>query len=133
MLKTKTHFEQVPLETVRRIVEEKIQREATSEQDQEKETPGQTMQENPLGTQEQSTALHTFSQVGVNTIYESEQQQVQEHSQEEGRIRCPGVFRFRWRDEKDETVQENRDHFFSRGRRRKRHVHTRRRREDHGG
>jgi hypothetical protein len=131
MLKTKTHFEQVPLETVRKIVEEKLLREAAREQGQE--TPGQTMQENSLGTQEQSKALHTFSQVGVNTIYESQQQHIQEHSQEEGRIRCPGVFGFRWRDEKDETVQENRDHFFSRRRRRKRHVHTRRRREDHGG
>src|SRR5579864_1268256 len=131
MLNAKTHFEQVPLEVVRKIVEEKIQREAAIDQDQE--TRVKTMQENPLGTQEQSQALHTFSQVGVNTIYESEQQQIQEHVQEEGRIRCPGVFRFRWPVEKDETVQEGRNCFFSRGRRRKRHVHSRWRRENYGG
>jgi transcription initiation factor TFIID subunit TAF12 len=131
MLNTKTHFEQVPLEIVRKVVEEKIQQETAMEQDQEPR--GTAIQENPLGTQEQSQVLHTFSQVGVNTIYESEQRQIQEHVQEEGRIRCPGVFRFRWPIEKDETVQESRGCFFSRGRRRKRHVHSRRRREDYGG
>src|ERR1700693_2586524 len=130
MLHAKTHCEQVPLEIVRKIVEEKIQRE-TREQGQE--TRGTAIQENPLGTQEQSQALHTFSQVGVNTIYESEQQQIQERVQEEGHIRCPGVFRFRWPVEKGETFQESRDCFFSRGRRRKRHVHSRWRREDYGG
>jgi hypothetical protein len=34
MLEPKTHFEQVPLETVRKIVEEQIRRETTGEQDQ---------------------------------------------------------------------------------------------------
>jgi hypothetical protein len=34
MLQPKTHFEQVPLEIVRKIVEEQIQREAMTEQTQ---------------------------------------------------------------------------------------------------
>jgi hypothetical protein len=34
MLEPKTHFEQIPLETVRKIVEEQIQREIAAEQDQ---------------------------------------------------------------------------------------------------
>src|ERR1700687_436679 len=131
MLNAKTHFEQVPLEIVRKIVEEKIQRETAREQDQE--TRGTGIRENPLGAQEQSQALHTFSQAGVNTIYESEQRQIQGHVQEAGRIRCTGVFRFRGPVEKGETSQESRDCFFSRGRRRKRYVHSRRRREDYGG
>ncbi len=33
MLKTKTHFEQVPLETVRKMVEQQIQRETAREQE----------------------------------------------------------------------------------------------------
>jgi hypothetical protein len=34
MFKPKTHFEQVPLEIVRKIVEEQIRRETATEQDQ---------------------------------------------------------------------------------------------------
>jgi hypothetical protein len=34
MLKPKTHFEQVPLETVKKIVEEQIRRETTIERSQ---------------------------------------------------------------------------------------------------
>jgi hypothetical protein len=33
MLQTKTHFEQVPLEIVRKIIEEQIRRETATEQD----------------------------------------------------------------------------------------------------
>jgi hypothetical protein len=38
MLKFRTHFEQVPLETVRKIVREQIQREATNDDGIDKET-----------------------------------------------------------------------------------------------
>jgi len=38
MLISKTHFEQVPLEAVRRIVEEQVQREAATVDGIEKET-----------------------------------------------------------------------------------------------
>jgi len=34
MLKTRTHFEQVPLEVVRKIIEEQLRREETVEQSQ---------------------------------------------------------------------------------------------------
>ncbi len=37
MLKSKTHFEQVPLETVRKIVREQIQREAMNDDGIDKE------------------------------------------------------------------------------------------------
>ena len=53
MLKAKTHFEQVPLETVRKIVEEQIRRETTTEQDQG--TMQRTL-EDLFGEQEQSMA-----------------------------------------------------------------------------
>jgi hypothetical protein len=54
MLKSKTHFEQVPLEIVRKIAEEQIQRETTTEQDQGAKK--KTLEEMPLGTQERPTA-----------------------------------------------------------------------------
>ena len=38
MLKSKTHFEQVPLETVRKIVREQSQREAANDDGIDKET-----------------------------------------------------------------------------------------------
>jgi len=38
MLKSKTHFEQVPLETVRKIVQEQIQREAMNDDGTNEET-----------------------------------------------------------------------------------------------
>jgi len=63
MLKPKTHFEQVPLEIVRKIVEEQIRRETTTEKDQG--TMQRTL-EDPFGAQEQSMVRsHTFSQVEV--------------------------------------------------------------------
>jgi hypothetical protein len=54
MLKAKTHFEQVPLETVRKMVEEQIRLEITIEQDQG--TKNNTLAEDLLAMQEQSTA-----------------------------------------------------------------------------
>jgi hypothetical protein len=45
MLEPKTHFEQVPLEVIRKIVEEQILREATTEQDQG--TKKETLEEDP--------------------------------------------------------------------------------------
>ena len=38
MLKSRTHFEQIPLETVRKIVKEQIQREAANEDRIKEET-----------------------------------------------------------------------------------------------
>ena len=43
MFKPKTHFEQVPLEIVRKIVEEQIRRETAAEQDQG--TNGRTLED----------------------------------------------------------------------------------------
>ena len=63
MLKPKTHFEQVPLEIVRKIVKEQIRRETTTEQDQG--TMQRTL-EDLFGAQEQSMATsRAFSQVEV--------------------------------------------------------------------
>lgn len=63
MLKPETHFEQVPLEIVRKIVKEQIQRETTPEKDQG--TEKRTL-EDLFGAQEQSMARsRTFSQVEV--------------------------------------------------------------------
>jgi hypothetical protein len=62
MFKTRTHFEQVPLETVRKIVQEQIRRETTPNQDQG--TQKKTLEEGQLGAQELLTASSlTFSQV----------------------------------------------------------------------
>jgi len=62
MLKPRTHFEQVPLETVRKIVEEQIRREITTKQDQE--TRKKMLENDLLAAQEQSTASpRTYSQV----------------------------------------------------------------------
>jgi hypothetical protein len=64
MLEPKTHFEQVPIEVVRKIVEEQIRREITTEQDQG--TKKITVEEDLLGAAEQSMARsRTFSQVGL--------------------------------------------------------------------
>jgi len=63
MLQTKTHFEQIPLEIVRRIVEEQICRETATEQDQR--TKKKTL-EDLFGAQEQPMARsRAFSQVEV--------------------------------------------------------------------
>jgi len=62
MLKPKTHFEQVPLEIVRKIVEEQIRGETTTEQDQG--TMQRTL-EDLFGAQEQSMAPSRASQVEV--------------------------------------------------------------------
>ena len=63
MRPTKTHFEQIPLEIVRKIVEEQIRRETTTEQDQG--TMHRTL-EDLFGAQEQSMATsRAFSQVEV--------------------------------------------------------------------
>jgi hypothetical protein len=47
MLQPKTHFEQVPLELVRKILEEQIQRESATEWTQG--TKKKTLEENLLG------------------------------------------------------------------------------------
>jgi hypothetical protein len=60
----KTHFEQVSLEIVRKIVEEQIRRETAAQQDEG--TKKKTLNENLLGKQEQSMATYrTFSPVEV--------------------------------------------------------------------
>jgi len=63
MLEPKTHFEQVPLEIVRKIVEEQVRREKATEQDEG--TKKKTLEEDLLVSQEQSMARsRTFSQAG---------------------------------------------------------------------
>ena len=54
MLEPRTHFEQIPLEMVRKIVEEQIEREIAAEQAQG--TEERTSQEDPLWAQERSVA-----------------------------------------------------------------------------
>jgi hypothetical protein len=64
MFQTKTHFEQIPLEIVRKIVEEQIRRETATEQDQRSKK--KTLEEDLLGAQEQSmVCARPFSQVEV--------------------------------------------------------------------
>jgi hypothetical protein len=64
MLEPRTHFEQVSLEIVRKIIEEQIRRETTTEQDQGVKV--KTLEENRLEAQEQSMASsRTFSRVEV--------------------------------------------------------------------
>jgi hypothetical protein len=62
MFKTRTHFEQVPLETVSKIVAEQIRQEITTNQDQG--TQKKTLEEKLLGAQEHSTTSSlTFTRV----------------------------------------------------------------------
>jgi hypothetical protein len=61
MLEPKTHFEQVPLEIVRKILEEQIRQETTNKQAQGAKK--KTFDEDLLSVQEQSMArCRTFSQ-----------------------------------------------------------------------
>jgi hypothetical protein len=63
MLKSKTHFEQVPLEIVRKIVEEQILGETAIEL--ERETRRKALEEQLVAAQEQAmTKSRTDSQVG---------------------------------------------------------------------
>jgi hypothetical protein len=62
MLKSKTHFEQVPLEAVRRIVEEQAAKERTIKQ--EPVIAKEKLEKDLLAAQRQSTASsRTYSQV----------------------------------------------------------------------
>jgi hypothetical protein len=64
MLHPKTQFEQVPLEIVRKILEEQIRRELTTEQDQG--TQEKMLHKRPLEVGEQSmTRSRSFSRAGV--------------------------------------------------------------------
>ena len=64
MLMSKTHFEQVPLETVRKIVEEQIRREQAAEQ--ARGTNQETQDEVLVETQQQSTtSFRLFTQLEV--------------------------------------------------------------------
>ena len=64
MLMSKTHFEQVPLELVRKIVEEQILREQAAEQ--ARGTKQETQEEVLVEAQEQSTtSLRGFLQLEV--------------------------------------------------------------------
>jgi hypothetical protein len=100
MLKAKTHFEQVPLDTVRKMVEQQIRLEITIEQEQG--TKNNTLAEDLLAVQEQSMARPcTFSREVIEAIHESAQQKLEEHIQKNGRIRRPGLFGFGWSGEKN--------------------------------
>ena len=54
MLQPRTHYEQVPLEIVRKIVEQQIRRDSTIEQDQG--TRKKTLEEDLIGEQQQTVA-----------------------------------------------------------------------------
>jgi hypothetical protein len=75
MLRLKTHFEQVPLEVIRKIVEEQIRREATTEQDQ---GPKNEKLENDLfGTRTINGEVPHISSGGViEAIHESQRQKI---------------------------------------------------------
>ena len=65
MLRARTHFEQVPLETVRKMVEGQVPREIISERDPV--TKKKKVEERLQATQEQSrVSSHTSSQVEVS-------------------------------------------------------------------
>jgi len=55
MFKTETHFEQIPLEMVKKIVEEQMQREIAAERTQG--TKEKTLEEDLWGPKEQSIAM----------------------------------------------------------------------------
>ena len=55
MLEPRTHFEQIPLEIVRKIVEEQMQREIAAERTQG--TKEKMLEEDLWGPQEQSIAM----------------------------------------------------------------------------
>jgi hypothetical protein len=64
MLMSKTHFEQVPLETVRKIIEEQMRREQASEP--ARGTKQEMQEEVLVETQQQSTtSFRTFPRVEV--------------------------------------------------------------------
>jgi hypothetical protein len=93
MLKAKTHFEQVPLETVRKMVEEQIQRDIVTGQYINNNTLGEDL----LEAQEQFKAKpYTFSREVTEAIHESPQQKLEEPVQKNGYIRRPGLSRFGW-------------------------------------
>ena len=71
MLKFRTHFEQVPLETVRRIVQEQIQREATND-----DGIGEDTLENALAAVEEPSMadVPNFLTGVIETIDESQQE-----------------------------------------------------------
>ena len=74
MLKSRTHFEQVPLETVRRIVQEQIQQVTTSGEGIEKETVDKGF----AGAGEASMPeLANFLRGVIETIHESQQKKTQ--------------------------------------------------------
>jgi hypothetical protein len=56
MLKSKTHFEQVPLESVRKIVEEQFTPEVTTKQDRTATKKKKKLEKDFLAAQEQSSA-----------------------------------------------------------------------------
>jgi hypothetical protein len=75
MLEPKTHFEQVPIEIVRKMVEEQIRRETATEQDEG--TMRRTLEDlfGPRTTHGEVARI--FSGGGIEAIHESQQQKVQ--------------------------------------------------------
>jgi hypothetical protein len=77
MRRPKTHFEQVPLEVVREIVEEQIRRETIKEPDQG--TTDKTLENDLFGPRTiNGEAPHIFSRGVIEAIHESQQQENQE-------------------------------------------------------
>ncbi|HLZ90903.1 MAG TPA: hypothetical protein VKQ28_04245 [Candidatus Acidoferrum sp.] len=82
MHKTTTHFEQVPLETVRRIMEQ-IQKEATNAD----RINNETLEAGFAKVEEPSAAVFaSFLMGSYETSHASRQEKNQERIQEEGRI-----------------------------------------------
>jgi hypothetical protein len=92
MFNTKTHFEQVPLEMVKTIIEEQIRREIATELDEEPNKPVEV--DHFAARTIDGAVTHLFSRGAIGTIHESQQQEIQEHVQEKRRIRCSRFSRF---------------------------------------
>jgi hypothetical protein len=93
MFNTKTHFDQVPLEMVKKIIEEQIQQEIATELDLEPEyKPAEV--DHFGATTIDGDVQHLFSRGAIETIHESQRQEIQEHVQEKRRIRCSRFSRF---------------------------------------
>jgi hypothetical protein len=92
MFNTKTHFEQVPLEMVKTLIEEQIRRERAMELDEEPDKPVEA--DHFAARTIDGAVTHLFSKGAIETIHESQRQEIQEHVQEKRRIRCSRFSRF---------------------------------------
>lgn len=97
MFEAKTHYEQVPLDIVRKIVEEQILREIAIRQGQE--TKNRELEEDARRIN--VGALHNLQAGVIDTTHESQKQKHKEHAKERNGLQRPRVSRFGWGGEND--------------------------------